>query len=279
VERNQIREHALAEANEANRLRDADHDKLVSDLRRQIDDLKRKSDQGSQQLQGEVMEVELRDALAQSFPMDTIEEVTPGCAGGDILQHVHDANGRLCGSILWESKRTKAWTDTWLPKLRDDQRQAKAHIAAILTAQLPRSIANFGCLEGVWVTNRACAIGLAAALRAVLIEAARSARSAEGVQTKMETLYDYLAGPQFRQRVEAIVEAFTTMRKDLDSERRSFSRIWSKREKQLSRAMVHAAGLYGDIGGIIGSSLPRLEALELTAVEADGSMLDTVIDE
>src|SRR5207237_340073 len=126
-------------------------------------DLKRKSDQGSQQLQGEVMEIELADLLGQSFPLDTMEEVRQGAAGGDLLHYVHDVNGQLCGTILWESKRTRRWNDPWLAKLREDQRHAKAHLAAILTEQLPPEMTNFGCREGIWITNRACVVGLAAA--------------------------------------------------------------------------------------------------------------------
>ncbi len=262
-ERTKIREDARRETLEENRLREADKEKLVADLRRQIDELKRKSEQGSPQAQGEVLEVELEGVLGQRFPIDTFEPVANGIHGGDLLQFVHDTNGKLCGTILWESKRTKAWNDSWLPKLRDDQRTAKAHFAALLTTEMPKGLATFGCLDGVWVTNRNCLLGTASALRACLIEVARSLRSAEGRYTKADLVYHYLSGPEFRQRIEGIVEAFLTLQNDLDAEKRSAQRQWAKREKQLERAISQTAGLYGDLGGILGASLPQLPSLEL----------------
>ncbi len=268
-ERRRIRDEAKREADEAHRLREADKDKLVSDLRGQIDELKRKAEQGSQQAQGEVMELDLEDLLRQHFLTDAIEPVPSGTHGGDILQHVHDDHGLTCGTILWESKRTKAWNDGWLPKLRDNQRAGKAHLAALLTAELPKDVANFSCIDGIWVTNRSCLVGLASALRAGLIEAARARRCAEGKQTKFELVYQYLSGLEFRQRIEGIVEAFLTMKDDLESEKRSIQRLWAKREKQLTRAMVHTVSLHGDLGGIIGATMPQIPNLELPAIATD----------
>jgi hypothetical protein len=262
-ERTKIREDARRETVEENRLREADKEKLIGALRHQIDELKRKSEQGSQQSQGEVLELELEDLLGQAFPIDTLEPLAQGLQGGDILQHVHDAGGQLCGTILWESKRTKNWSDAWLPKLRDDQRSVKAHFAALLTIEMPKGLNTFGCVGGVWVTSRSCLIGMATALRACLIEVARSLRSADGRLTKADLVYQYLAGPEFRQRIEGIVEAFVTLKNDLDSEKRSLQRQWAKREKQLERAVNQTAGLYGDLGGILGATLPQLANLEL----------------
>lgn len=264
-----VRDEAKREAVEENRLREADKEKLVFDLRRQIEELKRMSELGSQQAQGEVLELELEHLLRQNFPFDIIEAVPRSTRGGDVLQHVHDRDGLIGGTIVWESKRTRAWNDAWLPKLRDDQRAAKAHLAVILTAELPKNLAAFGCIDGIWVTNRACLVGLGAALRAGLIEAARTRRSVEGRQTKVEHVYQYLAGTEFRQKVEGIAEAFLTMQRDLESEKRSLRRLWAKREKQLERAVVNTAGLYGDLGGIIGASLPRIPCLELPGITAD----------
>jgi hypothetical protein len=283
-ERHKIRDEARNRTIEENRLRDADKEKLIGDLRRQIDDLKRSAELGSQQAQGEVLEVELENVLRRQFPCDTIEAVPRSVHGGDVIQHVFDSNGQSCGSILWESKRTKSWNDNWLPKLRDDQRAVKAHLAALLTAELPKNLTHFGCVDGTWITDRACLIGLAAALRVGLIEAARARSSLQGKYTKVDLVFQYLAGAEFRQKIEGIVEAFVAMKHDLESEKRSLHRIWIKREKQLDRAVANTAGLYGELGGIIGANLPRIALLELDMAIADESAdgessVDTPLEE
>jgi hypothetical protein len=275
-ERAKIRDNAKRESDEGHRLKDADKEKMIGDLRHQIDELKRKSEQGSQQAQGEVLEVMLEDSLRQYFPQDSIEEVRVGAHGGDVLHGVFDATGEECGRILWESKRTKVWHDAWLPKLRDDQRAAKAHLAIIVTTEMPKGLNLFGCIDGVWITKRECLLGLALALRSGLLEIARTRRSMQGQQTKMEFLYQFLVGPEFQQRVEGIIEAFATMKEDLDSERRSIHRIWAKREKQLDRAMVNTTGLYGDLASILGTSLPQIDCLELTHIPVEAE--ETVVE-
>ncbi len=273
-ERNKIREQAKGEILEENRLREADKEKLIGDLRTQISDLKRRSEVGCAGVQGEVQEVELENLLRQHFPYDTIEPVPVSFNGGDVMQHVFDSTGQACGTILWESKRTKSWNANWLPKLRDDQRAAKAHIAALLTAELPKDTANFGCIDGTWVTNRACLVGLAAALRAGLIETARARSLLHGRLTKFDLVFQYLAGAEFRQRVEGIVEAIVALKYDLDSEKRAFNRRWTKREKHIDRAIANTAGLYGELGGLTGVKLPRIALLEL-----DGGELPEHADE
>ncbi len=272
-ERATIREQAKQEADEQHRLKEADRDKLIEDLRGQIDDLKRRSEQGSPQARGEVMELELEDMLRDGFPHDSIEAVAIGAHGGDILERVHDQSGLDCGAILWESKRTKSWSDGWLPKLRNDQRAAKAHIAVLTSEELPKGLANFGCIDGVWVTSRHCLMGLAAALRQGMIEAARTRRFLQGRQDKVELLYNYLAGSEFRQRIEGIVEAFMTLRDDLESEKRSMHRLWAKREKQLERAALSTSGMYGDLAGILGPTLPQIANLEFVTNTADSEAL------
>jgi hypothetical protein len=275
-ERAKIRTEAQNELDEAHRLKDADKEKLIGDLRHQIDELKRKSEQGSQQAQGEVMEVILEDLLRQYFPLDGIGEVPVGVHGGDVVHRVYDATAEECGTILWESKRTKSWHDSWLPKLRDDQRAAKAHVAIIVTTEMPKGINHFGCIDGVWITKRECLVGLAVALRSGMLEIARTRRSMQGRQTKMAFLYQFLVGPEFQQRVEGIIEAFATMKEDLDSERRSLHRIWAKREKQIDRAMINTSALCGDLSSILGASLPEIDRLELNhiPVEAEEAFVD-----
>ena len=265
-ERETLREQARVQLVEQSRHRDADKDKLITDLKRQIDDMKRTAEFGSQQAQGFTLELELEHELRRAFPMDAIEAVPGGANGGDVLQRVFDRNGSPCGTILWESKRTKTWNDSWLPKLRDDQRRAKSEIAVLLSVELPKSLANFGCIDGTWITNRDCYIGLAAALRHGVIEAARARETAHGKMTKVDLVFQYFAGSEFRQKIEGLVEAFVEMKKDLDSEKRSFCRIWNKREKQIARAMVNTSALYGDLGCIIGPGLTGIPQLELGSI-------------
>lgn len=266
-ERQKIRNDAKREAAEETELNLAEREKIIGDLQKQIAELKRKSEQSSQQLQGEVMELSLEELLRREFPCDEIVPVPKGIHGGDVTQHVRDTNGETCGAILWESKRTKNWNDGWLPKLRDDQRAAKAQLSVIATTELPSGLATFDCVDGVWVTNRSCVAGLAAALRHGLVEIAAAKRSLDGRQDKMTIMYGYLSGPEFRHRVEGIVESFVTLREDLEKEKRSMQRMWAKREKQLERAVFSTSSLYGDLGAIIGASLPQIEQLELPALE------------
>ena len=262
-EREKIRETAARMFSEEHRLKDLEKEKQISDLRKQIEDLKRRAEQGSQQMQGEVLELDLEDVLRINFPSDEIAPVPKGIRGADILQKVHNPTGQYCGTIIWESKRTKAWSDGWMQKLRDDQREVHADIAVILSITLPKDVSNFAFIDGIWVTDYSSMIGLVTALRINLIQVAMTKLSAVGKQEKMEVLYNYLSGPEFRQRVEAIVEAFSSMKKDLDQEKRAMNKIWSKREKQIERVILNTSGMYGDMQGIIGASLPEIKSLEL----------------
>ena len=187
-------------------------DQTITAMQRQIEELKRRAEQGSQQLQGEVQELELEAILTAKFPRDTIQPVAKGEFGGDVLHRVMGPLNQICGTILWESKRTKNWSDGWLPKLREDQRAAKAEIAIIISQVLPKDIDTFGFTGGVWVADPKVALPVAMALRQTLIEVAAARHACEGQQTKMEMVYGYLTGPRFRQRVQAIVEAFSSMK-------------------------------------------------------------------
>jgi hypothetical protein len=255
------RDTARKQVIEERQLKEAEKDKKISDLLVQIEELRRKAEQGSQQLQGEVQEIELEESLRRAFPLDNIAEVSKGAFGADVKHLVRDRTIGDCGCILWESKRTKNWNGDWLAKLRDDQRAAKAQIAILVSDQLPSGVELFSLVEGVWVTNRACALNLATALRSGLIQVASSRRALEGQQGKMEILYQYLSSDQFKQRIEGIVEPFMTLRDQLESEKRTAQTAWAKREKQIDRALASTCGLYGDLGGIIGQSLPTIEHL------------------
>jgi len=256
------RDKARKEAEDELKLKVMEKDQTITAMQRQIEDLKRRAEQGSQQLQGEVQELELESLLAAKFPRDTIQPVPKGEFGGDVLQRVIGPNNQICGTILWESKRTKNWSDGWLPKLREDQRAAKAEIAVIISQALPKDVETFGLIDGVWVADPKVALPVALSLRQSLIEVAAVRQSSEGQQTKMEMVYGYLMGPRFRQRIQAIVEAFSSMREDLDRERKAITRQWAKREEQIDRVMSATVGMYGDLQGIAGKTLQEIEGLE-----------------
>ncbi len=256
------RDKARKEAEEELKLKVMEKEQTISSMQRQIEELKRKAEQGSQQLQGEVQELELEEMLSSKFPRDTILPVPKGEFGGDVLHRIVGPLGQICGTILWESKRTKNWSDTWLPKLREDQRTAKAEIAVIVSQVLPKDIESFGIVDQVWVTHPKVALPVAIALRQTLLEIAGARKASEGQQTKMEMVYQYLTGPRFRQRIQAIVEAFSSMREDLDRERKAITKQWSKREEQIDRVMQATVGMYGDLQGIAGKTLQEIEGLE-----------------
>lgn len=258
---------AKKEAEDALGLKLAESQHTISSMQKQIEELKRKAEQGSQQIQGEVLEIELESRLAAQFPMDIITPVPKGQFGGDCTQTVRNPIGQPCGTIIWESKNTKAWSDGWLQKLKDDQRTAKAEIAVIITQALPKNIETFGDVDGVWVTSPACAIPVASCLRQTLIELSLMRSAGEGQETKMQMVYDYLTGPHFRQRVLAIVEAFSVMQDDLAKEKRAIQLQWAKREKQLERVTLATVGMYGDLQGIAGKSLQEIEGLTMLAHE------------
>ncbi len=267
------REKAKKEAEDEMKLKVMEAEQTIASMQRQIEDLKRRAEQGSQQLQGEVQELELEALLGTRFPRDTIQPVPKGEFGGDILHRVIGPLGQQCGTILWESKRTKNWSDGWLPKLREDQRAAKAEIAVIVSQVLPKDVETFGLVDQVWVAHPKLALPVAIALRQTLIEIACARQASEGQQTKMEMVYQYLTGPRFRHRIQAIVEAFSSMREDLDRERKAITKQWSKREEQIDRVMQATVGMYGDLQGIAGKTLQEIEGLEFQG------LLDFTTDE
>ena len=268
AERKKIREATLRQAEEQHQLKLAEREQQIDAMRRQIDELKRKAEQGSQQTQGEVLEIALENLLKEHFPNDVIERVGKGVSGGDVVHHVFDSNGRECGVILWESKRTKKWDGKWIGKAISDQQQAQATCVCIVSTAMPDGIDYIGELNSVWVASWTCAQSAAMALRRVLIEAGHAKLAADGQHTKMELVYNYLSGPEFRNRVLGLIEPYQEMEKDLQSEMRAWHTRLKKRRKQLDRAMMSMTGLYGDLQGIIGSSLQEIEGMELLALES-----------
>jgi hypothetical protein len=262
-----VRDKAKQEVDEALKLRVLEKEEQISSMQRQIEDLKRKAEQGSQQLQGEVQELELEALLRSKFPLDAIEPVPKGEFGGDVLQRVLGVSGQSCGAILWETKRTKNWSDGWLAKLRDDQRSANAELALLVSHALPKGVTAFDHVDGIWVAEHRCAIPVAIALRQSLIEIAKVRQAGDGQQTKMELVYEYLTGPRFRHRVEAIVEKFSDMQSDLDRERKTMTRLWAKRQTQIQGVIESTVGMYGDLQGIAGKALQEIDALSPPALE------------
>jgi hypothetical protein len=271
-ERKKIELETALRVSEENRVKDLEKERQFNDLKRQIDEWKRKAEQGSQQTQGEAVELELEELLRQNFPYDQIEPVGKGVKGADICQRVHNYSGQLCGTIIWESKNTKTWSDGWIDKLKEDQRTEKAEIAGLLTIALPKGVSHFTNINGVWVTDFSTFLAVSGVLRTILLQVAQTKIASEGISDKKEMLYSYLSGNEFKQRVEAIVESFSTMKGDLDREKRAIEKSWAAREKQIDRVIRNVGGMYGDMEGIIGASLPKIASLELPS--GDGYLLE-----
>ncbi|MCC8968931.1 DUF2130 domain-containing protein [Bradyrhizobium brasilense] len=262
-----IQVKARQEADEAARLRVAEKDQTIESMSRTIEELKRKAEQGSQQSQGEVLELELEELLRGRFPTDLIEPVGKGELGADVFQQVNGSIGQPAGIILWETKRTKAWSDGWLAKLRDDQRRSGADVALIISHALPKHIEQFDLVDGIWVAHPRCALPVAVALRQALVDVSSSRLVQQGQQTKMEQVYHYLTGTKFRQRVEAVVEKFNDMREDLDKERKFMGRQWAKRETQILAVIDSTVGMVGDLQAIAGKAMPEIPSLDMPLLE------------
>lgn len=255
-----LREQAAKEADEANKLKFAEQDKTIKNLLAQLDEAKRKAEQGSQQMQGEIMELDLEDTLKQTFPWDDIEPVKTGQRGGDLIHKVMSGPGIHAGTVMWEIKRTQAWGGDWPSKAKQDALKAKAELVIIVSEVTPKGIETFGFFEGVWVCRPIFAVAVAHALRQQMDQVANARRMAAGKQDKSELLYDYMTGPEFRARLQGIVEPFVQMQKDLDSEKRATMNRWNKREKQIDRILMSASSLSGDLQGIGGNEMPELPA-------------------
>ncbi len=263
-EEDKIRQEAVRKAEESHRYKDLEYEKKLQDTLKINEELKRRIEQGSQQTQGEVMELELEAVLRSEFPSDEITEVAKGVRGADIAQTVVDAYGRQCGVILWESKNAK-WNNAWIDKLKADQQVAKAQMAVLVTAHLPEDINNFTFDKGkkIWITNTASVIGLAWAIRINIAQLYAAKLASVGKNEKMEVLYGYLTGPEFVHRVEAIMGAFRSLKGDLEKEKKWFMSKWSRQEKEIGKIMENTQGMYGDLQGVTDRSLPEIKILEL----------------
>ncbi|MDD2693414.1 MAG: DUF2130 domain-containing protein [Candidatus Gracilibacteria bacterium] len=273
-ERKKVEEEARKQAEERakfeNEKMKLESDKRIAELTKQlemtqraVEDANRKANQGSMQIQGEIQEDALKELLQQSFPIDIISDVEKGIKGADIIQEVRNDFGQSVGVIAWESKNTKAWSDGWVEKLKEDRLRVGAGVSVIVSSVLPEGVNRFGLYRDIWVTDYESVLPLTIALRAHIIEMTKVRNSLKGKDEKMEVLYNYLISPEFKAKIENIVEAFSTMKDDLDREKRAMEKMWSAREKQLSRVIDNTARLYGDMQGLIGSQLGTVEYLEL----------------
>lgn len=263
-ERKKIQEKTEIEVSEKFHLREKEYEQNIESLKKSLEDAQRKASQGSQQLQGEAQEIQLEEQLKHAFPSDEIIEVAKGVRGADIIQKIFDKNGRHCGTIIWESKRTKSWEKKWVEDLKVNMLSSKGDVAVIVSAILPEGIKNFGFKEGVYVTSYECFLAIATILRKSIIDNHLVKQSVVGKNEKMEMVYNYFLSSEFQQRVSAIAEAFTSMKNDLDTEKRVFAKLWAKREKEIEKVILNTSSLHGEIHGLIGSELPTVKSLEFT---------------
>jgi hypothetical protein len=263
LERDKIRK----QEEEKNELKIKEYQKQSDDQKKLIEEMKRKQEQGSMQLQGEVQELAIEEWLSAQFPLDTIEEIKKGARGGDCVQIVNTRNQQNCGTIYYESKRTKDFSATWLEKFKTDIRERNANIGVLVTEAMPTGMERMGLKEGIWICTFEEFKGLSGVLRESIIQLSNALSSQENKGDKMHMLYDYLTSNAFRLQVEAIVEGFTTMRADLEKEKNAMSRMWKQREKQIEKVTQNTIEMYGSIRGIAGSAVQEVKLLNLDTDE------------
>jgi hypothetical protein len=245
------------------RKKESEKDKQMENLKKSLDEANRKANQWSQQIQGEILENELKNILIKNFPEDTIEDVPTWIKWADLIQIVKNNRWQNAGIILWESKNTKAWSDLWIKKLKDDRTIVKADICVIVSNIVPEEIKHFGLIKDVWVCEFPYFLALTVAIRDKLLSIYQVSNSLVGKEEKMELLYSYLSSPDFKWKIENIIDAFKSMKEDLESEKRSMSRIWAKREKELERIINNTSYLYWDMQWIMWNALSKIKYLEL----------------
>lgn len=250
---------------EKNELTIKEFEKKLADQKELMEEMQRKHEQGSMQMQGEVQELALEDLLKSEFKFDNIEDVPKGVKGADVIQTVLNPLQQVCGKIIYESKRTKSFTDGWIEKLKEDQRNQQADLAIIVTEILPKDMDKFGRKNGVWICTFQEVKGVAFVLREMILKIHSVKSTEENKEGKMEVLYGYLTGDEFRQRIEAIVEGFSGLKTELDKEKRAMSKIWKGREKQIEKVTSNTIDMYASIKGIAGTAIQTVQALELGA--------------
>lgn len=278
-EKKKVEETVYRQMHEEYRLKEAEKEKKITDMEKLIEELKRKAQQGSQQTQGEVAELDIEQLLRNTFPTDTISPVEKGVRGADIRQVVKTTIGNVCGTILWESKRTKSWSHDWVRKLKDDLRAEKANIPIIISTVLPEEASNgFGFLDGVYVVSPTLVAPIATLLRQKLIDVAREKFIIQNKEGSSEKLYEYVTSYEFRQHIEAIVEVYKDMQMQVVKERAAFEKIWKTREAQVQKLFTSTAGFVGAMSGVIGQSFPTVKGLELLEEEITPSQSPSTKD-
>ncbi|HVZ11579.1 MAG TPA: DUF2130 domain-containing protein [Patescibacteria group bacterium] len=262
AERKKIEEKVLTEEAEKTRLKNKEKDEQIDNLKRMLEEANRKASQTSQQIQGEVLEVDLEEKLRSSFPTDIIEGVGKGVRGGDIMHTVKNTYGKTSGIILWETKRA-SWSPSWLPKLRDDSRKAGASLSVLVSEELPKDIKTFGVIDGVLVTGFQYCLPLAFILRRQLNAIFQAKQTTANKDEKLEKIYQYLQSDMFRNHIEAFAESAIADQQDLETEKRSMQRVWKKREMQIQRTIENITNMYGELQGMMGNSLPDIKTLSL----------------
>jgi len=258
----EIKTKARKEADEENYLKIKEKEKIIQDLTSKLDEAKRKAEQGSGQLQGEVQELEIEKMLLELYPFDIIEEIKKGQRGADIIQKVRTNQGIDCGKIYYESKRTKNFDNGWLKKLRDDNLTVKADVLILVTETMPENADNFLLKDGVWICSFSEVKGLSLVLRQSVLQVHSVAVTQHGKETKTEMLYNYLISQEFRGQFEAIIEGYKALHDNYHDERVKMQKIWKEREKQLEKIITNAVNVYGSFKGIAGSSIPDIKMLE-----------------
>jgi len=243
--------------------------KQLDDQKRLTEEMKRKQEQGSMQMQGEVQELAIEEWLAGKFPLDSIEEIKKGARGGDCIQTVNTRSRQNCGTIYYESKRTKDFQPGWIEKFKNDIRERGANLAVLVTEAMPQGMDRMGLKDGIWVCTYEEFKGLCVVLRETIIQISDAIGSQENKGEKMHMLYDYLTSNEFKLQIEGIVEGFTLMKMDLESEKRSITGHWKKREKQIEKVLLNTNFMYNSIRGIAGTALQPIKALEMPEVSEE----------
>lgn len=259
----QEKEKIRKQVEEANELKFAMLQKQLEDQKKLTEEMKRKQEQGSMQLQGEVMELAIEEYLSKTFPLDTIDEIKKGAIGADCIQIVNTREVQNCGTIYYESKRTKAFQPAWIEKFKNDIRVQKANIGVLVTEVMPSDMERMGMKDGIWICTFEEFKGLSAVLRQSIIQLHQAVQSQENKGDKMSMLYDFLTSNEFRLQIEGIVEGFSQMQQDLQKEKNAMQRIWNQREKQIEKVIHNTIGMYGSIRGIAGNAVQTVKALEL----------------
>lgn len=262
IERDKIRK----QEDDKNELKFKELQKQLEEQKKLTEEMKRKQEQGSMQLQGEVMELAIEEWLSSHFPLDTIDEIKKGANGADCLQIVNTRELQNCGTIYYESKRTKGFQPAWIEKFKNDIRDKKADLGVLVTEAMPAGMERMGIKDGIWICTFDEFKGLSAVLRQSLIQVSQAVQSQENKGDKMTMLYDFLTSNEFRLKMEGIVEGFTQMQQDLNAEKNAMKRIWNQREKQIDKVINNTTGMYGSIKGIAGNAVQSVKALELENV-------------